>query len=72
MLAYKRIGFQLKRHCDNSVAFKKKSPLPAHVGVRAAGELDFFDYFGNLYHAYALGIDGNARSHAGMFGIRLP
>jgi hypothetical protein len=44
------------RHCDNSVTFQKKSSLPARLGVCAAGELDFFDYFGNLYHAF--GIDG--------------
>jgi hypothetical protein len=66
----KTLIFSSKRHCDHSAAFQKKSSLPAHVGVRAIGKLGFFDYFGNLYHAYALGIDGNARSHAGMFGIR--
>ncbi len=64
MLVYKKLIFSLTGHCDNNVAFQKKSPLPAHVGVRAAGELDFFNYFGNLHHAYAI---GNAQPHAGMF-----
>jgi hypothetical protein len=54
------LTFSLERHCDNSVAFKKKSSLPAHVGVCAAGELDFFDHFGNLYYAYAFSSDGHA------------
>jgi hypothetical protein len=57
---YKELIFSSKGHCDNSVAFQKKSSLPAHVGVRVAGELDFFDHFGNLYYAYAFSSDGNA------------
>jgi hypothetical protein len=57
-------------HFDNSVAFQKESPLPAHINICVAGELGFFVHFGNLHHAYALGIEGNARTHAGMFGIR--
>jgi hypothetical protein len=60
MLVYKRIESAQGRHCDNRIAFQKKSPLPAHLGLRAAGELDFFGHFGNLHNAYALSIDGNA------------
>jgi len=47
-------------HSDNSVAFQKKSPLPAHINICVAGELDFFDHFGNLYYAYAFSSNGNA------------
>ncbi|MBY0499350.1 MAG: hypothetical protein K2P74_07040 [Nitrosomonas sp.] len=57
-------------HFDNSVAYQKKSPLPAHLNICVAGELDFFGHFSNLRHANALGIEGDARTHAGMFGIR--
>ncbi|WP_036306494.1 hypothetical protein [Methyloglobulus morosus] len=70
MLDYKRTGFNPGLHSDNSVAFQKKSPLPAHIAIYVASELDFFGHFGNLHHAYALGIKGNARTHARMFGIR--
>jgi hypothetical protein len=57
-------------HSDNSVALKKKSPLPAHVDICAAGELDCFGYLGNLHHAHVFGTDGNARAYARMFGFR--
>jgi hypothetical protein len=57
---------RLRGPCDYSVAFKKKSSLPAHIGIRAAGELDFFDYFSNLYHAYAPDNGSNAGSYARM------
>lgn len=49
-----------ENYCDNSVACQKKQTLSAHMGVCVAGELDFFDHFGNLYHAYAFGVDSNA------------
>jgi hypothetical protein len=47
-------------HFDNSVAFQKKSSLPAHINICAAGELDFFGHYSNLHHAYAIGIGSNA------------
>jgi hypothetical protein len=62
------LAFHSERPCDNSVAFQEKSSLLAYIGLYAAGELDFFDHFGNLY--YAFGINDNVQSHAGLSGFQ--